>query len=76
MNFKKLFTKQGLLNFLCIAGPIVAGVVSGGVFTAPVLITALSTLAGKLANSVQEDIKNAKTKKAGPGQAADPEDPE
>jgi len=53
MNFiKKLFTtKNGLLNIVAIAAPIVAGVISGGVFTVPVLIAAAGSLAGKLAAS-------------------------
>jgi hypothetical protein len=75
VNIKKLFTKEGLLNLLAVAGPIAAGVISGGVFTAPVLITAVSTLAAKLAQSLQEDIKKAKAKKVG-NQEVDEEDPE
>ncbi len=49
---KKLFgTRNGLLTVLAVAAPIVTGVVSGGVFTVPVLIAALGSLAGKLAAS-------------------------
>ncbi len=49
---KKLFgTKNGILNVLAVAAPIVTGVVTGGVFTVPVLVAALGSLAGKLAAS-------------------------
>lgn len=53
MNFlKKLFTtRNGLLTLLAVAAPVVAGVVSGGVFTIPVFIAAGGALAGKLAAS-------------------------
>lgn len=40
-----------ITNALAVAAPILAGVVSGGVFTLPVLITALGGLAAKLAQS-------------------------
>ena len=40
-----------ITNLLAIAAPIVAGVVSGGVLTAPVIITAAGVLVGKLAQS-------------------------
>ena len=49
---KKLFTtKNGFLTLVALAAPVVAGVVSGGVFTVPVLIAAGGALAGKLAAS-------------------------
>ena len=50
MNFFKKY-KNAILNVLIVAAPVVAGVLSGGVFTAPVLIAAGAGLAGKLAAS-------------------------
>lgn len=50
MNFLKAHLNK-ILNVLWLAAPVVAGVVSGGVFTAPVLIAAGGALAGKLAQS-------------------------
>lgn len=43
--------KNAILNVFVIAGPVVAGVISGGILTAPVLIAAGVGLAGKLAAS-------------------------
>lgn len=43
--------KSWMLNVLTVAGPVVAGVVSGGVFTLPVLFAAATGLVGKLAAS-------------------------
>lgn len=43
--------KNKVLNLLSLAAPVVAGVASGGVFTAPVLIAALAAIVGKLAAS-------------------------
>lgn len=40
-----------ITNVLAVAAPVLAGVVSGGVFTLPVLITAVGTIAAKLAPS-------------------------
>ncbi len=40
-----------ITNILALAAPVVAGVISGGVFTVPVLVTALGSLFGKLAQS-------------------------
>lgn len=49
---KKTFTtRNGLLNLLWVAAPVVAGVASGGVFTVPVLVSAVGSIAGKLAQS-------------------------
>lgn len=40
-----------IMNILAIGSPVLAGVLSGGVFTLPVLITAVSTLAAKMAQT-------------------------
>lgn len=49
---KNLFTtRNGLLTLVSVAAPVVAGVISGGVFTVPVLIAAVGSLTGKLAAS-------------------------
>ena len=75
MNYKKLF-----LNLLTVAAPIAAGVISGGVFTLPVLTTALGTLAARFLPSLAEDVATAKSaltaRKDARGQAIDDEDPE
>lgn len=50
----KVFTVLGY------AAPVVAGVVSGGVFTAPVIITAIGVLFSKLAASpLSHDAEHA-----------------
>lgn len=43
--------KGWILNVLTVAGPVVAGFVSGGVFTLPVIIATATGLVGKLAAS-------------------------
>jgi len=71
---QKLFGRKHAntaLNVIGLAGPVVAGVISGGVFTAPVLISAATGLALKLAQSPI----TAQPKSAGPGQVADAEEP-
>ncbi len=40
-----------ILNLLGLAAPVVAGVVSGGVFTLPVLVTAGGVIAAKYAQT-------------------------
>lgn len=50
MNWLKA-NHNWIFNILAIAGPIVAGVVSGGVFTAPVIFAAATGLVAKLAQS-------------------------
>jgi hypothetical protein len=57
---KRLFTtKNGFLTLVSVAAPVVVSVVTGGVFTVPVLVTALGSIAGKLAASpMNHDTEN------------------
>jgi hypothetical protein len=65
--------KNGIFNVVAVAGTVVAGILSGGVFTLPVIITAVSTVAGKLAASPvdhagtaeQAHVERVQEKKAG-----------
>ncbi len=83
MNIRKLFTRNGLLNLLAVAAPVAAGVISGGVFTLPVLVTAIGSIAAKVAPSLSDDMAAMKasrdSSKACPkdknGQCIDSEDP-
>lgn len=40
-----------ITNILAIAAPVVVGVVTGGVFTLPVIVTAIGVVVGKFAQS-------------------------
>lgn len=53
MNWLKnlITTRNGLLSIIAVAAPVVMGVVTGGVFTVPVIVTAIGAIAGKLAAS-------------------------